>query len=241
MARNSPKIVVGLMGIAMAVRGAAADNPHEEGGWAITPIVGTDFALDVSGGLQIESPPRIRFTVTAGWLPSGYVDVINRVLVGRGVYNQQVADVVKTTIENSFIGRAGLSFRPAPTHGFFFGGSYILQSFGGEHTLGDKIELATGVAVPDVSVLSRSFSLNARIHMVEASLGWEWYIGSHVMISAAVSAMKAVGANVTIDPQFTPSRPDLTRTFVDAAAQRLSTADRKIYAPIGSLFLGYTF
>ena len=72
----------------------------------------TDFPVDVGGKIALETPYRIQVTTTFGFLPSGYVDALNGILVAAGAYNQTTADLIAAAMQSSMVWRLHLGWRP---------------------------------------------------------------------------------------------------------------------------------
>ena len=127
------------------VEGAEA-SAHDEGTEAhvrrttFDLTAGTHFPISVGVEGQLELPARVLLRVHAGWMPSGYVDVINRVATGFDWYDQATADLVVAAIDHAFALRVGIGWRPLEDRGFEVSLGYTVVVGGGSITSAEAVE-----------------------------------------------------------------------------------------------------
>src|ERR1700691_907453 len=172
-----------------------------EPAWTLTPIAGTDFPIDVDLGVQVAAPFRLRATTTLGYLPGPYVDAINTFLVDIGAYNQDVANLVKSSLTSSLVWRTHVGYQPWACHGFYAMAGYGLVTFGGGATGSEIIEAATGKQLPVTDrTMPRTLAVTSTLHMLDVELGWDWHLDDHWLVRAAGGGGVTVAAHTTETP-----------------------------------------
>ncbi|HTR51207.1 MAG TPA: hypothetical protein VMJ10_10910 [Kofleriaceae bacterium] len=187
--------------------------------WTIAPIAGTDFPLDFYAGVQVEAPNRLRASTTIGFMPRGYVDVIDKVLVGLGAYDQDVANLIESALASSLVWRTHVGYRPWASHGFYAMAGYGLVTLGGGATASELITAATGKQLPVTDQgAPRSFDCRSTLHMADVEVGWEWHVDERWLVRAAVGGGFTFAASTSITPQYTPRDPRATEQLTDYGA-----------------------
>lgn len=218
------------------------DPPASITPWSVTALVGTGATVDLAAGLQLELPARLRVTATVGWMPHAYAWAFKKYY--EGVYDGRdaVGDVVEDLLSGAFVARANVGYRPLAHRGLFATVGYALQTSSKNALVASAFEAATGRALPSADPVNpRRFETSIRAHLLDATLGWQWGIGSGFTLSASVGVLVIVSTSTRFDPLFTPADPSLTAAFVAAAEELLEDAGTGIVAPQGTLYLGYTF
>src|SRR5262249_25062417 len=85
--------------------------------WSLGTEALPDFPVQIGGKVWVEAPYRIRLNTTLGYLPAGYVDAINGILVAAGAYNATTADLIAAALKSSFVFRLHAGWRPLPRRG----------------------------------------------------------------------------------------------------------------------------
>lgn len=175
---------------------------------------GTHFPVSVGIEGQLELPARVLVRVHLGWMPSGYVDVINGVATAFNWYDQVTADLVSAAIDQAFVGRIGVGWRPFANEGFEFSLGYSLVIGGGSVTSAEAIEAASGRQVAPRG--DAAVPLRTTLHALHARIAWRWILAEHFVIRAAVGYVHTIHADTAIDLDVrTGAAIDLAETYLD--------------------------
>lgn len=228
--------------VALAPAVATAD-PEPRAGWTIEPLLGTDFPIDVGGGVMVEAPFRVRASTTIGILPGPYVDTINTSLVALGAYSQDVANVISATLSSSLVWRTHVGYRPFRCHGFYAMVGYGYVGLGGGATAAELIEAATGKQLPTPDrAQPREVAVHSTLDMVDVEVGWEWRLPHRIEVRAALGGAFTFAASTTITPDYTPANPAATQAFNNAAAAYLDNEYTSyVFTPVITVNAGYLF
>lgn len=199
-------VVSGVLALARPARGEdQGSSVIQDWGWHLGLEALTDFPIQVGGRVSLETPYGLRASTSLGFLPGGYVDVINAVVVAAGGYDQDTADVVAGAISNSLVWRTHLGWRPFRGYGFYFELGYALIALGGDVSTEDLIVVATGIDPPaNPSGDSREYDVASTLHMFDIELGWELIFWRHFIVRVALGVGITVAAATEIEPRFDP-------------------------------------
>lgn len=210
--------------------------------WEVTPLVGTTVGQDLAAGVQLETPLRLRFMATAGWMPNGYAWGLGEYYQAFNPSSERVGDLLQDLYKFSFVFGANMTFRPMPRRGFFFGGGYSLQYASKSGLVAGQIELGTDTMLPPSEVGQlRLFETSTTLQSMSGMAGWEWGIGDGFMMRAALGVIVPFHSSTDLTPQFVPMDPGLVDQFTTTASERLEDAGTWLIVPTGSLHLGYVF
>lgn len=209
--------------------------------WSITALAGTDVPLDIAAGLQLETPFRLRLTGTAGWLPRPYARALRDDYVS--VYDgaEPVGELLEDAMAGAFVAHGQLGLRPFRDHGFVISAGYAWAANDRDGLLAGEIEGAGSGVLAAADRIGRTFATKLRVHIVDGQLGWQWGIGPGLMLRASLGAQKIVHTTTSLSPSFTPAEPATVARVIDVAERRLEDAGTGLWAPQGSVYLGYTF
>lgn len=213
------------------------EPPRRHG--SVTVLAGTDVGLDLGGGLQVELPIPIRLTGLVGWLPGGYAWILDKYYTDVFDGRPAVGELIKETLKNSLVVRGMLGARLA--RGLFIDGTYTFVRSDKDGLIAGVIENAAGLGLREELPFTNTFQTTVRAHMAGAQVGWQWGRGPGFSLRASIGFVTIVRTTTSIEPNFTPQDPAATERIINAAEVRLKDAGDGIVAPIGSLYLGYTF
>ena len=210
---------------------------------------GTDFPLDVNAKALLELPGRFRINASVGVMPSFYVSGYTGTEVLFTKYNQQTADVVKTAINSSLVGRIHLGWRPWEAHGFYFDLGYGFAAFGGGNSLATYIARATGRMPPPEPDMQMSmnmdpsmnpYSVNSVLHMVDLEFGWSWKLFWQIEARVAAGAAWTFASSSTITPAFPSKAPTSDQTaYTKSVASYLDGMNKNAITPLITVGLGW--
>lgn len=149
---------------------------HEQ--WHLSLDIQTEAPVAITLGLSLEMPAGIRIKTGVGIVPSPYVELINVISTEAGWYDAATATLISATIDNSFIWRTHLGWRPFAEYGFYFGAGYSLVALGGGLT-GPEIVAAVVADPPQGTGQGQSaleIDATAMLHMLDLEIGYEWLI-----------------------------------------------------------------
>lgn len=214
-----------------------APAPRRHG--SLTALAGSDVGLDVAFGLQLELPIPIRLTGTAGWLPGGYAWILDKYYTDVFGGRPAIGELIKETVKNALVVRGMLGARLA--RGLFIDATYTFIRSDKDGLVAGVIESASGLGLREQAPFTNTFETKVRSHMAGAQVGWQWGRGPGFSLRASIGFVTLVHTSATFEPNFVPRDPATTDRIIQAAEARLRNAGNGTTAPIGSLFLGYTF
>ncbi len=224
--------------IIMCVGGisAADDKLHLNAG------AHTDLPLSVGGRVGIEFPNRFRISSSLGFLPEGYINTINSVMVSSGTYSQSTADLIRTTLKSSLVWRLHAGFRPFEKSGFHVEAGYGLVALGGGASAAEIISGTTGGALSDGGAASgKTFTVNSTLHMLDIELGWEWF-WNQIYFRASIGGAFTVASGTSVTANYRPTFPRITEAFAVSTETYLNEIySRYVHTPTVSFTVGYNF
>ena len=208
--------------------------------WHLLAEAQTIVPLTVGAKLTLEMPWRIRASVGAGWLPGGYVDLINAVVVAAGGYDENTARVIRSSLESSLILRFHLGWRPFRAYGFVLEAGYGLVVLGGAVATEDLLSVATGITPPREPVSHRDYDVSSTLHMVDLELSYRWVLGPGIVLRVGVGFSGTVGAQSHVSPRYLPMRMGPVNTFTKAAENYLDdTYESYVFTPTITAAVGW--
>lgn len=236
--------LAGSLGVLAVVTSMAHGQPtHEPWAprWRFTPIIGTDAGIDLAAGLQVETPFRLRLTSTVGWMPGGYAWFFKKYI--EGVYDvpDPVGNVVEDLVTGALVVRANVGCRLLPHRGLFAAAGYTLQAASKNGLLASALEEATGRELPGGNAPRRLFDTTTHAQMFDFQIGWQWPLPHAFSLQATVGFILVVSTTTTLEPDFVPDDPAAVAEFINRAEDLLEDAGQSTIAPLGAVFLGYTF
>ncbi|WP_373048815.1 hypothetical protein [Vulgatibacter sp.] len=197
----------------------------------------TAVPIYVGGRLAAELPARLRLSTSVGILPAPYVDGINELAIAFDAYDDDTADVIEDSLSSSLVWRTHLGWRPFAGAGFYFEGGYGLVTLGGGTSEAALIALAFGLEPPDDA--GRDYDVDATLHMLDAELGWEWWIDDVVSIRTGLGIATTLGSSATVEPR-NGALPVISDAFAAIAERELEEIlDRYVHTPTVSFAVGY--
>lgn len=190
--------------------------------WHMALGAGTDFPMGIAARAHVEAPWRGRVSTSIGILPGAYVDGINGIVTGLGGYSDQTADLIKSALSTSLIWRTHLGYRLFPKLGLYVEAGYGLVTLGGSVTGAEIIQGVTGYTAPESArTQSRTFEVKSTLHMLDVEVGYDLKIFERLLLRAALGGAFTLGANTSLDAQFTPRSADGGGLFARAASAYL--------------------
>ncbi len=211
------------------------------------PIVDVELVTEApvmaGGRVTAEGPGRLRLSVAAGALPGVYLDGINGLAVGEGWYTTTDAELISAALEDSFVLRTHLGWRPFERQGFFFAAGYGVVTLGGGLTGEEVLE----------AVLDMDFGLGgevaweaaATLHMLDTAVGWEFVVARHLVVKVELGSTFTLAADTRVEPEEWPTNP-LLESFAegvsDEAEDWLTTElETYVHTPTVGLGVGWRF
>jgi hypothetical protein len=206
-----------LLVLCLAVGVAHADPPEEPRtlrNWHLGIEGMTDFPLTVGVQVWAELPYRIRLTMSAGELPHGYLQTINAIAVSAGAYSQRDADLITELLDHAATWRLHVGWRPFRRLGGYVEGGFGLITLAKSLELAPVIQLATGFMVPQEANIGLGYEGTTVVETLGIEVGWVWYPWRGLTVRVALAFAAAVGAQVSLEPNFAST---IQRPFTQAA------------------------
>ena len=210
-------------------------------GWNLVGAFGTDFPLEVGGGLRIEMPYHLEIQGTVGFLPEAYSDVANDVGQQFGDYDDVTARLIDQTLQDALVFRGLVGWHP-------FGGGFFVQvgyshiGVTGEVNLRDLANsFLPGSGLGELLPGSPIVNGDADIEQLQGLVGYEWELGSSFVVRGAVGFVYTFGASAHLD---------VARLDLPAAANGLvhqgedyvsSIFTDYFHVPTATIEIGYRF
>jgi hypothetical protein len=202
----------------------------------------TSFPTDVGLRGTFELPGRLRLTGSAGLMPRPYLRTINDLATRNGWYDDQTADLIDTALEDAWVLRAHVGWRPFPKLGFQFEVGYGWMGLGGGMTGAEVIQAETGYDLEWLFGDDYDFSVAAELHRVEASVGWEHVIAGHFLVRWDIGASYTVAAHARVQRQFDPWLfEDALDDMEEDAEADIERDLANLHTPILALGVGWRF
>ena len=207
-------LVVGSLSTAFA---KPASETTSTPAWSYTVEGFTDFPLAVGVGLQAESPQGILLTSQLGRLPGAYVNTINAIAKSAEWYGDVTADLISAALEDAFVWRNRIGWRPWRNSGFSFGAGYAFATLDGGLGSTELIEAVTGSEVPSGTGDDRTFEIDTLVHFVDLEVGWRILLAEQWVLRMWLGGSFTVASSTQVSPSWTP------RPFAASAVEGVAT------------------
>lgn len=224
---------------------ALITTPQSEKSASFDLSFATEAPLMIGGQATLELPYRLLVQGEVGVVPAAYVNAIDGVLTGAGVYDATMSDLVRSTLQSSLVVRASAGLRPFSDHGFEIMGGYTMVSIHGGVSARQAIETFSPVTTP-IQIPDTQIQLSTTVHSLHLSLGWRWVVADHLVVRASLAYLQSVGSSSSLAvPASLTTLPGVAAR-VDQVSQAVDTTLSDGYAkyaklPVMGLSLGYRF
>ncbi|HJK98944.1 MAG TPA: hypothetical protein RMF84_17110 [Polyangiaceae bacterium LLY-WYZ-14_1] len=205
---------------------------------AVELLVGTDFPIGLTAGVGLELPKRLLLRAQAGWMPPAYLEVINDVSTGFDWYSDATAALIEAAVDDAFILRLSVGWRPFENEGFELTGGYTLLLGGGGVTSTEAIEAATGQSV-NLRRDESNVPVDATLHAIHAAFSWRWlFLEDHLVFRVGLGFVYTLDARVQMkaeDGARGGRAVERSETYVE------DTLETYGFTPELQLGLGYRF
>jgi hypothetical protein len=209
--------------------------------WTLGVEAVAEVPLHIGATLQAQAPNRLRLSLSMGYLPGAYVDLINSVATTAGWYNDATAALITVALSQSLITRMHVGWQPWASRGFYFDGGYTLATLGGGASTEEFIIEATGQEPSgDSDALTNEYRIRSTLHMVDLEFGWRWLIRERFTVRTALGYSGTMSASTSVEGQFESSRPQISEAFEQGVADYLdSIYGSYVHTAVITLALGY--
>jgi hypothetical protein len=155
----------------------------------------TDVPVLVGASATVENAQRVRGRLSAGLVPSPYVDLTNAAMTGFGVYSPTVAEIIEVALRRGLVMRLEGGWRPIEGRGLTVGAGYQFLGLGGDTT-----ELSLFGEAMDPRLLDSAQGVTGDLevgvgaHMLTAEVGYEWVVKDHLVLTASLGFAGTVAA-----------------------------------------------
>ena len=206
--------------VAALVCWVAAPAYAEDSSFHLQAQAGTNFPLDVSAGLGLETPGRVLLSGEVGVLPGAYVDAANGALEAGGLYDNNTGTLLRDALKNSTLWRIHLGWRPFPDHGFFFQGGYGLGVVNASLNAG-QVSQVTGVSLPDAVPAQAAAVMHTKMQLVDVQVGWRWLVADRLVIVAALGGVHAISSSSTMAVQDAGGVTEFAQPLANKSAKEI--------------------
>lgn len=229
--------------------GSATDGEVPTGdGWAVTAGAFTEAPLQLGAELYIDAPGPLRLRGGIGYLPSGYMQAANAILVGAfDEYSEDDAALVESTIGNSLLWQVGGGFVTGDNQGFYLLAGYTAATFAGTAASGDLVERATDREIPDRvknRYGDREFDVDSTLHQLDLELGVEWKF-DHLSLRSGIGWSWTFASSATVRAKFGEDdervRQALDEIENEAESHLNDTYRSYIHPPYLTVGMGFSF
>lgn len=202
--------------------------------WRTDLTLATEAPLSLGPRLVVEGPYRIRVGASVGFIPGLYVDAINEAVVALGAYDRKVARLIELSLDTSIVARVDLGWRVWEERGFYFQLGYRYVGFGGR-VEGEQVSALIEVDLPQTGQ-RYAYEVDSAWHMLDAELGWVWFLPYHILIHAGLGFAGTFEASAKVVSIYTLD------SYEETATRKLNDIyDRYAFSPLVTLGLGYRF
>jgi hypothetical protein len=209
--------------------------------------VGTYFPLSFSAEATLEFPFRILVQADIGWMPKPYSDTIVGLLGDFGVLSSVEEQLLKSAIQNSFVGRFSAGWRPFPSLGVEVLAGYTLVAVGGSSSAVQVIDAFLGSKgskdqIPDVA--STAVPLSTMMNAFHVSIGYRFlFLEDHLVVRASLSYLQCFSSSTGVDA--TSPRPAeqalVSRVNADIQGYLNPYFTNYVKIPVVGLTMAYRF
>lgn len=219
--------------------------------WHLDASLGTDFPISLHGAVTVEGPYRLRARLGIGWMPGGYLDVINGIITGFGWYDDATAALIQAVLKDSLIVHPELGWRPVENAGFHFDVGYQMAGLGGSLSAVETVEALTGNDLPaEASEAAIDLQAAATDHMLTVNLGWEFVIKDRLIIDTGLGGAFSMSASSELTPNLNTGRTgpgydamlaELDETMGEGETLLNETLTKYVHSPMIRIAVGYRF
>ncbi len=214
-----------------------AEQPADARKWHLGIEGMTDFPLSVGAQVWAELPYRIRLSMSSGEMPDAYLQAINSIAVSAGAYNQSQADFITELLDRAATWRLHVGWRPFRRRGAYIEGGFGILTLEKGLALADVIQLATGFPVPQEANIGLGYKVNSVVETLGVEVGWVWYPWRNLTLRLSIGFAAAVGAQVSITPNFLSTTQQLFTHFAEDYAAEL--LQKHLVIPTVGLAVGW--
>ncbi len=196
---NSQKWCAAVIVTVVVLSAPCPARAEETNDWNLVGAFGTDFPLEVGGGLRLEMPYHLEVQGTVGFLPEGYSDVANDVGQQLGDYDDVTARLIDQTLQDALVFRGLVGWHP-------FGGGFFVQlgyshiGVTGEVNLRDLANsFLPGSGLAGLLPGNPIVDGDADIDQLQGLVGYEWELGGNLVVRGALGFVYTFGASTHID------------------------------------------
>ncbi|MEO1171345.1 MAG: hypothetical protein AAFX94_04735 [Myxococcota bacterium] len=206
--------------------------------------VGTAVPVHVGSHVQVDLPHNFLVRLELGWMPPGYVDLINEGAQAFDAYGDQTAELLRDGIQNSLIFRASVGGRPFSfDRNIEVSGGYTVATLGGSAAAVEVVEAVfeREIQAPFLQDVG-DVDLESTLHALHLDIGYRWELDEHWLLRTSIGYVHVVDSSTqalvtsnsgpgnstvtTRSPQLERYLDDLYTTYVRAPVITVSGAYR---------------
>jgi len=177
----------------------------------------TDFPLQTGVGASIEWPHRIQLTTSIGRMPRMYLETINDVSLAAGWYGESTANLITSALDNAFVWRTRLGWRPWPESSFYCATGLTRARLDGGLGDTDAAIAVTGASAESGEQSAAGLEIDTTMYMLDTEFGWRFFVWERLAVRVAIGAAFTVSSDSVVRANWTP------RPRGEAATRRLES------------------
>ncbi len=177
--------------------------------WMLSLEGVTHAPIDLGFQAGVEFPVGLRASVGYGWVPAAYVNFLTQAAALSVSSNPAAAALLSEGFQGGHTWRLQAGIRPFKDIGLYLEGGYVHLKLDG------RVEASSVTGLP----VSGDYEATSSIGMWNLELGYQGWIGSHVVLAAGLGVTRATSATTEL------SGPGLDPALT---AEATGTVDRQI-------------
>lgn len=197
------------------------DTSDTSDGVSFDLAAGTHFPVSVGAEATLELPGRLLVQMHVGWMPDGYLRLVNDVATGVGWYDGATARAIEASLQGTLWVRPALGWRPFPDAGFELWLGYTYGTASNRPTRSELV--GAGVPAGDQRV-----PVSGRVHAIDALLGWRFVPSDHLVIRTGIGYTKVLGADVDVGERTTDYYREASDLVEDTITDYVQTVELRL-------------
>ena len=181
-------------------------------GWSLDVSAITSLPVSIGVEAQVETPIGVFANLSFGHAPSAYLEAVDGILHGAGVYDDEIAALIgEATGNGAWNARLGIGLRPIEGLELSFGYTYMHASAALTQV---TVERATGQRIHGMTEVPLSIDA----HALHGRIGYRLLIEEHLVLRAAIGWTHSVATSARVDvPAAVRERPNDPATQIEDA------------------------
>ena len=150
-----------------------------------------------------------------------------------------VSDIIRKTMDNSWIFRLGAGVRPMMERGLYLELGYSVVALGGTDALGTAVA-AAAEGQASMNAGTTAYAIGGRSQIVDLEVGWRWFITANLTIRVAGGLAYTFDTSHSIEATNVGTGMPLDAQTVRQGVKQLDEGARR-FTPTAAVALGWQF